>query len=160
VIQIYSEGATYDEIIEKLDIKYFQDELLNAQSFKFIVDGRGRIIEKKEQLDIIDKVITYAYQLGLNGKVSMNDPERVFVLIENHRNGQKYFGKIVAGRDGNIKFNIDSSALYYSKYHLRSRKYLGPTSTDNVLAFVMVCIFLCRQILDKFNQGISSLILS
>jgi hypothetical protein len=30
----------------------------------------------------------------------MKEAERVFVLIENHRNGQKYFGKVIAGRDG------------------------------------------------------------
>ena len=27
---------------------------------------------------------------------------------------------------------------YYSKYNLPGRKYLGPTTTDNILAFVMV----------------------
>jgi hypothetical protein len=43
-------------------------------------------------------------------------------------------------------------ALYYSKYRLQIRKYLGPTSTDNVLSFLMViCSFKIRLISVKFN---------
>jgi hypothetical protein len=28
----------------------------------------------------------------------MKKPERIFVIVENHKNGQKYFGKLIAGR--------------------------------------------------------------
>jgi hypothetical protein len=37
-----------------------------------------------------------------------------------------------------VLFNKSESAIYFAKYQLSGRKYLGPTSTDNVLAFLMV----------------------
>jgi hypothetical protein len=34
--------------------------------------------------------------------------------------------------------NFLDDPLFFSKYNLNTRKYLGPTSTDNVLGFIMV----------------------
>jgi tRNA G10 N-methylase Trm11 len=100
IIQIYAEGKTYDEIIEKLDIEFIKKEFHKEQSYKLLVDARGRIIERTEQVEIIDKILTYIDKFGINGKICMKDAERIFVVVENHKNGMKYFGKLIAGRDG------------------------------------------------------------
>lgn len=44
-----------------------------------------------------------------------------------------YFGKKVAS----ILHNPKVEELFYSKYNLKIRPYLGPTSTDHELAFMM-----------------------
>jgi tRNA (guanine10-N2)-methyltransferase len=83
--------------------------------------------------------------LRVLGKVHANAPERIFDLIEDHRwfEGHHrdpsestlrrvYFGVELSNfRDlKNRKFNL--------KFELPQRIYLGPTSTDNDLAFLMI----------------------
>lgn len=54
---------------------------------------------QENKLDLINM---FAY-LGFNGKINLNNPERTFMIIDNHYKGKKYFGKLIAGKsDGNI----------------------------------------------------------
>jgi hypothetical protein len=41
---------------------------------------------------------------GLNAKIDLTNPKRIFIIVENKNTGMKYFGKLIAGRDGNIFF--------------------------------------------------------
>jgi tRNA G10 N-methylase Trm11 len=67
----------------------------------------------------------------------LNKAERTFVIIDNTVKGLKYFGKIIAG-DVNGNDNITlGDPNFYNKFNLNRRTYLGPTSTDNELAFLM-----------------------
>jgi len=68
--------------------------------------------------------------------------------------GEKYFGKIIAGKD-------EEEPRFYSKYDLSNRKYLGPTSTDYVLSFIMCNLAQIKQndiVLDPF-VGTGSLLI-
>jgi tRNA (guanine10-N2)-methyltransferase len=138
ILKVYSIGRTYEEVIEKINIDDIKDELIIDKSFRCDVDARGKVIDCKGQLEIFAKILTYLFSIGLKENVSMNNPERIFVIVENEKNGLKYFGKVIAKRNDGIKYIYIENALYYSQYSLQKRKYLGPTSTDNVLSFLMV----------------------
>jgi tRNA (guanine10-N2)-methyltransferase len=92
--------------------------------------------------------------LKFKGKVSLKKAQRTFIVIDNHYRGMKYFGKLIAGKD-------DKDALYFSKYNLNTRKYLGPTTMDNLLGFVMTNLGQVQygdNILDPF-VGTGSLLI-
>ena len=55
----------------------------------------------------------------------------MFNIIQNGQNGEMYFGHQVATSRPN---NEDT---FYTKYSLKLRPYLGPTSTDHELAMLM-----------------------
>lgn len=42
--------------------------------------------------------------LGFKGKIDLKNPDRTFMIIDNHYKGKKYFGRLIAGKsDGNMK---------------------------------------------------------
>ena len=93
---------TYDEIIKNINIDYITEELMKEDSYKFEVDTRGRVISINEKLNLIEKFILFLNEKGLKSKVDLGNPKRVFIIIENNYTGMKYFGKLIAGRDGKI----------------------------------------------------------
>ena len=58
-------------------------------------------------MDIINK---FAY-LGFNGKIELKNPNRTFMIIDNHFQGKKFFGKLIAGNSDGKK---DYSYFFYS----------------------------------------------
>lgn len=63
--------------------------------------------------------------------VDLKNFEVCYKIIDNEPDGQIYFGERIAYcRD-------QEGETYYSKYDLKKRPYLGPTSTDHELAFLM-----------------------
>ena len=63
--------------------------------------------------------------------VELLNPSVVFKVIHDTRNQRVLFGREVAEqRDSEGK-------TFFSKYNLDKRPYLGPTSTDHELAFLM-----------------------
>lgn len=127
MVKLYAEGKTYDELVSNVDREKFLVESDSQQTFKFEVDPRGKTLSQEEKLNIMDKFTV----LNFKGKVDLKNPQRIFIVIDNHHRGVKYFGKLIAGKS-------EEEAKFYSKYNLQTRKYLGPTSTDNVLGFIMV----------------------
>jgi tRNA (guanine10-N2)-methyltransferase len=136
IVKIYSTGSTFDQLVADLDKEEFLKESLSEQSFKFDVNACGRVMSEKEKLSVMEKFGC----LNFKGKVNIKNAERTFVVLDNHKRGVKYFGRMIAGKEGNYNLLIEDDSRYYSKYNLQARKYLGPTSTDNVLAFLMVYI--------------------
>jgi hypothetical protein len=54
----------------------------------------------EEKIVIIGKMINYLFKYGLNAKIDLKNAKRTFVIVENKSTGMKYFGKLIAGRDG------------------------------------------------------------
>lgn len=88
-----------------------------------IKNRQKHIIELIEQFDI----------LGWKANVRLENPERQFAIYENKKTKSIRFGKIIGKR-----VDQRDDHLFYSKYDLRDRKYLGPTSTATNLSFIMV----------------------
>ncbi|KAK9831589.1 hypothetical protein WJX74_001554 [Apatococcus lobatus] len=102
-------------------------------TFKVAVDGWGQTLTQEQQVELIEQLAF----LPIQGRVKLKHPDVIFHLIvarwqENtglpevpHR---LYFGREVAvsNRNATIK-----------RYALSSRRYLGPTSMDTEMAFIM-----------------------
>ncbi len=100
---IYSEANTYDDLVAKVNREEFKEESDSLQSFKFEVDARGKIMNREEQLYAMDMFTC----LNFKGKVNLNKPDRIFMIIDNHYRGTKYFGKMIAGKsEGNLRIFI------------------------------------------------------
>ena len=93
------------------------------------------MIIRKKQLEMIDKFDKFPFK----AKVDIKNAERIFVIFRNVVENQKikkiistkyYFGIQIAAKD-------DKKLRFYTKYDLVHRKYIGPTSTDHVLSFLM-----------------------
>ena len=94
----------------------------------FKIQGLGRSIQKKEQVNIIN---SFEGTGLLEENVDLLNPELILHLIDDARNNQIIFGRQVStARDANGK-------SFFAKYDLEKRPYLGPTSTDHELAFLM-----------------------
>ena len=70
--------------------------------------------------------------------VSLDHPEIIYKVIENTANLKAYFGPIVAAyKESEKSGKGKNDDTYYGKFNLKKRPYLGPTSTDHELAFLM-----------------------
>jgi tRNA (guanine10-N2)-methyltransferase len=90
------------------------------------VEGLGRTIPLKEQLEVIE--MFNRFPLFDSQLVDLKTPELVFKVVED--SNRVYCGIQVASSRVN-------GETYYSRYNLKKRPYLGPTSTDHELAFLM-----------------------
>jgi len=89
----------------------------------------------KEQLEIIESFKRFPFR---DEDVSLTNPERIFKVIENTETRQVYAGIVVAKfkeHDKSGKGMNDDT--FYGRFNLKKRPYLGPTSTDHELAFLM-----------------------
>ncbi len=55
---------------------------------------------REEKIVIIYKFLSFLFDKGLSAKIELKNPKRTFVIVENKGNGMKYFGKLIAVRDG------------------------------------------------------------
>ncbi|KAL3152268.1 hypothetical protein ABBQ32_001345 [Trebouxia sp. C0010 RCD-2024] len=135
-LELWGEGETWDKLIASVRSfpiarrKRWTDPSI---TFKFVVDGWGKAIKQQDQIAIMHK-----FQfLGLQGPIKMHCPDltlRIIVADSSDNNGlpgevpyRIYFGREVACTDRSIIY----------KYGLPHRKYLGPTSMDTEMAFIM-----------------------
>ena len=154
IIKIYSEGDSMDEIIQNNNKDEYKKEQESTESFKFDVDVRGVTINQTERLGMMNKFSAFP----MKGKVDLTSYQRLFVIFQNKIiNSEKseiFFGRQIAGKD-------DKDTRFYTKYDLSHRKYLGPTSTDHILAFLMANLAQIKQndvIIDPF-AGTGSLLI-
>ena len=63
--------------------------------------------------------------------MDITNPEVKFSLLDDSRNNLAIFGRQVA------QARFDGGKSYYARFDLDKRPYIGPTSTDHTLAFLM-----------------------
>jgi hypothetical protein len=102
IIKIISEGKTYEELLSNVDKNSFLSEGESLESFRFDIDCRGRVMSQDEKLDIIQSFSIFNFK----AKVDIKKAKRIFVVIDNHINGEKYFGKLIAGKSDGRNFTI------------------------------------------------------
>ena len=128
-IQVFSSGPNIDSLISQLQStpnpEFTSDISDPENSFAFYVDYFKDSVAYEDQLRIFDRF----EPLQFAGRVNPANPKLRFWVIRD-LNGTFYFGKEAAKSKERTRF--------YSKYSLNHREYLGPTSTDNELAFLMV----------------------
>ncbi|CAG9460614.1 unnamed protein product [Pedinophyceae sp. YPF-701] len=141
MIQVWAEGATLDELVEDVrrqPPETFERYISQQESFKVIVDYFGRRVSTRDQQDVFDKLAF----LRLGGKVSLTNPEQLYIVIRADPDGlpnrsglpegvptRWYFGRVLADH----RKRKEST----SKFALPDRPYIGPTSMDPTVAQVM-----------------------
>jgi tRNA G10 N-methylase Trm11 len=109
--------------------------LSQSKKFKFSIEAVGRRVSLKEQVEIIELFKKFPFD---DEDVCLEKPELIYKIIENTVDGRVYCGRVVAcyKEDTNSGKGKNDDTYHY-KYHLKKRPYLGPTSTDHELAFLM-----------------------
>ena len=107
-------------------VKAMNDEFLEykSASFKFEVDAYGKSLEQKEQIELIN---SFSF-MPLKGPIHMKDPQVTFNLGINYKSCEYFFG---------IKIACDTLRLAIDNFSLKKRIYLGTTSMDAELSFIM-----------------------
>ena len=125
----------FTKVVDNVDQTKLLPLLAQSKKFKFSIEGIGRKISLKEQLQIITLFKKFPFD---DDDVSLNHPEVVYRIIENTPDGKVRFGRQVAcyKEDEHSGRGKNDDTFYY-KYNLKKRPYLGPTSTDHELAFLM-----------------------
>lgn len=88
---------------------------------------------------------------GWHGHAVLKASDRTFMVIHNwvvdKQTGQKSLDRVIFGKEivktlrGSLcMIKSDDKVSFCSRYSLKNRIYLGPTSTDHELAFLMVGI--------------------
>eukprot|EP00210_Caulerpa_lentillifera_P001200 g1156.t1 len=134
-IEIWGEASTFEELRESIencpeDLKTpFYSEAL---SFKVIVDGWGCKLSQEEKVASIEK-LDY---LPLKGKINLKEPDVVYwLIIADPRTMTGFPGvpyRLYFGRQISV-----SERSIIERFALRDRPYLGPTSMDTEMSFVM-----------------------
>lgn len=126
----YDSDIDINNLINKLKLNNkLKNEEESLETFRFDIEGLDKSFDTKEQKDLMLKFEV----IDFKAKVNLKNPERQFKLYFNKADGIYNFGKIIV--------RSDEKAYFYNKFNLRQRKYLGPTSTDNKLAFLMVLFY-------------------
>ncbi|KAG2435965.1 hypothetical protein HYH02_011679 [Chlamydomonas schloesseri] len=146
LIEVWGEGSTWEEL--EAALRAYPEAAMAPwtgpdQSFKVVVDTFGSKLSMDQQLDMIEKLEF----LPFKGKVKLRSPDLQFVLLvvdcEDNDSlvdvalpRRYYFGRQVAAADRSV----------LESYSLKRRLYLGPTSMDAEIAFIM-----CNQ--AKVRRG-------
>ena len=154
IIKIISEGETIEEVIDKIKGDEIKEEMSSEKTFKYDFDIRNSKIKKETQEKILSQIHS---KYPFKAKVDLKNPERIFIIFQSYTKDLKLkktiFGKQIYGKNEEMR--------YYTKYDLIHRKYLGPTSTDHILSFLMSNLAQIKQyqnIIDPF-VGTGSLLI-
>ncbi|GLC40262.1 hypothetical protein PLESTB_001633100 [Pleodorina starrii] len=137
MVEVWGEGETWEELraaIEAYPEALKAPWLAPEHTFRVVVESFGSSLTMEAQIDLIEKLEF----VNFKGIVRLRDPQVRFALLRcdcgDHGSlidakvpPRWYFGRLVASSDRGV---IDT-------YTLKRRLYLGPTSMDTEMAFVM-----------------------
>jgi tRNA (guanine10-N2)-methyltransferase len=130
IIKIISEGETIEEVIEKIKEDEIKEEMSSEKTFKYDFDIRNSKIKREIQEKILLQIHS---KFPFKAKVDLKNPERTFILFQSYTKDLK-LKKTILGKE---IYGKKEEMRYYTKYDLIHRKYLGPTSTDHILSFLI-----------------------
>lgn len=154
ILDIWGEGLTLletQEMVGKYDPEVKRLYSGEDQSFKFVIDGWGTAISHDEKLAIIDSFEQYT---GFKGPIRMKDPMHLYwVIIARPSKHSTVPGRrpwYAFGRQVGVN---EARGPLLQKYDLKKRRYLGPTTMDSELAFIMCTLCSVRKssfVVDPF----------
>jgi tRNA (guanine10-N2)-methyltransferase len=161
-IQLWAEGSSYSEFHASLRAVPFNEDthqcyLDKEKSYKIDLESFGKTISHQERLVRIDQ---FEY-VPFEGRVSLTNPDVTFALIEfwglDHNNLPDeplsiFFGPVIG----------EGQRHLLTRFSIKSRKFIGNTTMDPQLAFLMANLGLVdsgKLVLDPF-VGTGSLLLA
>lgn len=163
IIEVWGEGETADEMRQSVasfdpetKAKYTHEDI----SFKITVDTPGLTIPQTEKIKLIESMED---STQFEGKFNLENPQHDFWLILSLN--QAFMLEVSSDREryyfGRV-FLVPSSRSKLATYDLRKRLYIGPTSMDAELSFLMCNIAGIRKsslVIDPF-VGTGSVLVS
>lgn len=137
-------GRNYNECVASVDTKPFADALNIVRdaetnpTFRCTVDAFGKSLDLDQQLERIHRFSDVLKSFP--GKVKLKHPEVEICILEDAfpLNGHGYKQAVPGPRQVFVARRVAEGCGYIgSKYSLKRRQYIGPTSMDAELAFVM-----------------------
>lgn len=121
---------SYEDLVKAVDLQALQKVIDKKEKFRFFVETVGKKVSSQRQRQVIEMFNELPFDAPL---VDLNNYTLSYIVLENAADGSIFFGETVAscrppGADDDT---------FYSKYNLKLRPYLGPTSTDHELALLM-----------------------
>lgn len=137
ILDVWGEGSTMKELHEQVaSFDPCEKESYSKGSFKLQVEGWGVTLSQEQKVSIID---SFSESLkDLKGPICLKDPKNIFWVIVARPSKNSMVANVkpwhCLAREvavNQTKFGI------LAKYELKKRRYLGPTSMDAELAFLM-----------------------
>ncbi|CRG95138.1 tRNA guanosine-2'-O-methyltransferase, putative [Plasmodium gallinaceum] len=164
VIDLWSEGISYNDLQKNLITKkYLFERNLRNKKWCFYFHSFGKVINQNDKKKKMDHFKTFFDEYK---DIDIINPDVQIALFEEYdkKNSEilkkVYFGKcIVLRKYQNSIYNINSETnektkvSWWKKYALNKRPILGPTTTDNELAFIMCNLAKVKKghiVLDPF----------
>lgn len=105
------------------------EETQSLKTFGFVVLGAGMTLSSEQQRQKIESLPIEPFK----GKCDLTSPDRVFVLCELYRDEKLIYKCLFKELRSLLK-----RKSYITKYLLSERYFLGPTTTDAELSFMMI----------------------
>lgn len=144
VVELWGEGSTWEEVqseVRQYDPVERAQYSAEDQSFKFVVETWGRTATMEQKIDIIESFEECTKFLGpIDLKAPMHYWYAIECAVTNYRSClpkvpiRYYFGRQIASsvtQAGRQRLPV---------YDLKKRRYLGPTSMDPELSFIMCAL--------------------
>ncbi len=143
VLDLWGEGSTWKDlqsVVAEYDPVDKAKYAAPDQSFKFVVECWGDMVTQEQKLDIIE---SFEECTQLQGSIELKNPMHHYWAIKcdiPDKNGpclpplppRYYFGRqILAEETCSVRLNK------LPKYDLKKRRYIGPTSMDPELSYIM-----------------------
>lgn len=137
-------GRNYDQCVASVDTEPFAGALSTVRdarkkpSFRCIVDAFGKSLDLDQQLERIHRFPDMLQSFP--GRVKLKCPDVEICILEDAfpLNGHGYKQQVQGPRQVFVARRVaDGCGHIGSKYSLKRRRYIGPTSMDAELAFVM-----------------------
>lgn len=154
IIDVWGEGEMWEDVYRLVlhhdpeERTYYRSE---TQSFKFVVESWGKSMSQEDKVNIIE---SFEPSTGFRGPIRLKDAMHSWWVIVVEEQNQsmlpdipewKYFGREVG--------KVEQEVPRLPKYDLSKRRYIGPTSMDPELSFIMSAVGCIKEyslVLDPF----------
>ena len=125
----------YIKLVDTVDESKLLPVVNKHQRFKYNIEGIGRKISVAEQIEIIESFKRFPFR---DEDVDLDHPEIIYKVIENKEDSMAYMGlQIACHKESEKSGKGKNDDTFFGRFNLKKRPYLGPTSTDHELAFLM-----------------------
>lgn len=140
VVHLWGEGETWEAVqdcVRSYSSPERQTYTAEDQSFRFVIDAWGAAFTQEEKVKLIE---SFEPCTGFKGKIKLKGAQHCWwmIAVDTPHAGTmpplpqwRFFGREVA---------VGAARAKLAVYELRKRRYLGPTSMDAELAFVMCAL--------------------
>lgn len=137
ILDVWGEGPTIRDVHAQVSsFDPLEKQRYSTESFKLHVEGWGMTLKQEQKVSIIN---SFSESLGdLKGPIVLDNPKNIFWVIVARPNENSMVANVKPWYCLAREIAVNQKRLsILGKYDLKKRRYLGPTSMDAELAFLM-----------------------